>query len=479
MIISIFFFLFNISIQITSIKEIYNKEKVNKKTRINYSKYNKLFHSLFNYFNSSIENSNECFLNNDDIFTKNFYYISEYTGKQTGDLGHEGNCEFHGLTYFLFTFDQNISVHNFSDDFNVKNFINPNHSYIGICIPYQCINSFIDLFCNKSQSNFSELVHSFNNYNTEILLTKKYYMNNSKFKNNRFVYQYENENNNIWILIVNGIYFCFIFLCTLLNILFFSSVHDKNNDDKDNDDLFDNINYLADDSFSLNMEKSRTIFKKENKEQIDLPQENSKYTTFILKFDILKNNSFFIKFSNKYYNGNSIEIIGMIRMIIMFFIVYGNNFLLASRIYTQKDVNNIETFKSIFFIFFKLTFFSYICWIILDGVIFGFKIMSFLKECRIKNTINDLDSFFPFLRFFIYLIPKILIFLFYYWIDILSYNIYTDDILYNYYLSLKKNTFIVMIILLLFFFLFLVIFLQINLLLIILMINVLIILLFF
>ena len=89
------------------------------------------------------------------------------------------------------------------------------------------------------------------------------------------------------------------------------------------------------------MEKSRTIFKKENKEQIDLPQENSKYTNFILKFDILKNNSFFIQFSNKYYNGNSIEIIGMIRMIIMFFIVYGNNFLLASRIYTQNDVFNI------------------------------------------------------------------------------------------------------------------------------------------
>ena len=439
MIISIFFFLFNISIQITSIKEIYNKEKDNQKTGINYSQYNQLFHYLFNYFNSSIENSNECFLNNDDIFSKNFYYISEYTGKQTGDLGHEGNCEFHGLTYFLFTFDQNISVHNFSDDFNVKNFINPNHSYIGICLPYQCINSFIDLFCNKSQSNFSELVHSFNNYNTEILLTKKYYMNNSKFKNNRFIYQYENENNNIWILIVNGIYFCFIFLCTLLNILFFFSVHDKNNDDKDNDDLFDNINYLADDSFSLNMEKSRTIVKKENKEQIDLPQENSKYTNFILKFDILKNNSFFIKFSNKYYNGNSIEIIGMIRMIIMFLIVYGNNFLLASRIYTQNDVFNIDIFKSIFFIFVKLTFFSYICWIILDGVIFGFKIMSFLKEYQIKNTINYLDSFFPFLRFFIYLIPKILIFLFYYWIDILSSNNYTDNILYNYYLTLKKK----------------------------------------
>ena len=264
-------------------------------------------------------------------------------------------------------------------------------------------------------------------------------MNNSKFKNNIFIYQYENENNNIWILIVNVIYFCFIFLCTLLNILFFSSVHDKNNDDKDNDDLFENIDYLVDDSFSFSMEKSRTIFKKENKEQIDLPQENSKYMNFILKFDILENNSFFIKFSNKYYNGNSIEIIGMIRMIIMFLIVYGNNFLLASRIYTQSDVFNIDIFKSIFFIFVKLTFFSYICWIILDGVIFGFKIMSFLKEYQIKNAINDLDDFFPFLRFFIYLIPKILIFLFYYWIDILSSNTYTDNILYNYYLTLKKK----------------------------------------
>ena len=249
MIISIFLFLFNISIQITSIKEIYNKEKANKKTRINYSKYNKLFHYLFNYYNSSIENSNECFLNNSDIFTRNLYYIYEYTGKQIGDFGHEGNCEFHGLTYFLFNFDQNILVHNFSDDFSVKYFINPIHSYIGICVPYQCINSFIDLFCNKSQSNFSEFVPYFNNYNTTILLPQKYYKNNSKFKNNKYINHYENENNNIWILIVNVIYFCFIFLCTLLNILFFFSVHDKNNDDKDNDDLFENIDYLVDDSF--------------------------------------------------------------------------------------------------------------------------------------------------------------------------------------------------------------------------------------
>ena len=89
-------------------------------------------------------------------------------------------------------------------------------------------------------------------------------------------------------------------------------------------------------------------------------------------------------------------------MIIMFLIVYGNNFLLASRIYTQSDVFNIDIFKSIFFIFVKLTFFSYICWIILDGVIFGFKIMSFLKECQIKKNIVNLDSFFPFLKFFIY-----------------------------------------------------------------------------
>ena len=65
--------------------------------------------------------------------------------------------------------------------------------------------------------------------------------------------------------------------------MFFFSVHDKNNIDKDNDDLFENIDYLVDDSFSLNMEKSRKIFKKENKEKIDLPQENSKYMNFILK----------------------------------------------------------------------------------------------------------------------------------------------------------------------------------------------------
>ncbi len=158
MIISIFLFLFNISIQITSIKEIYNKEKDNKKTGINYSKYNKLFHYLFNYYNPSVENTNECFLNNNYIFTRKLYYIYEYTGKQIGDIGQEGNCEFHGLTYFLFNFERNISLSEYSDDYDVKNFIQPIRSYMGICIPYQCINSFIDLFCNKNQSSFSELV---------------------------------------------------------------------------------------------------------------------------------------------------------------------------------------------------------------------------------------------------------------------------------------------------------------------------------
>ena len=168
MIISIFFFLFNISIQITSIKEIYNKEKVNKRTGINYSKYNKLFYYLFNYFNSSLENSNECLLNNSEIFSRNLYYIYQDSGKQIGHLGHEGDCEYYGLTYFLFTFDQNILIYKLSDEFFVKTFINTIRSYIGICVPYQCINSFIDLFCNKSQSSFSELVPYFDNYNTTI-----------------------------------------------------------------------------------------------------------------------------------------------------------------------------------------------------------------------------------------------------------------------------------------------------------------------
>jgi hypothetical protein len=145
----------------------------------------------------------------------------------------------------------------------------------------------------------------------------------------------------------------------------------------------------------------------------------------------------FISLNNLYYNGNNIEFIGFIRMIVIIGMIFGKNFVIATNIFFQINLFDFRIYKTLLFSLIKLTNFDNIIWIILDGCIFGFKLLSYIKTFKQKNK-NTKEIIFS--KFLLYLIPKIFIFIFIYFFGYIFFSNSTNDITgLEYYLTFIKD----------------------------------------
>ncbi len=418
-----------------------------------------------NLINENNTNSiNECFRNNKN-FTNNLIDIILFTGKDFGESGDEIYCETLGFNYFLYHLKYDPSTYNSSDDGNIKTFLNLTDTYTFFCLPIECVSVFNDLmsqgkyifkqfaidiisksvilkrnFLENSTINFT--VDSTNNSIDNINYDFAYYVNN--LRKDPFVEKsVENKYYKLFkvLLIIIICYLIFICICTFTKMFFFFSIslneeEKKNEDDeeeeeeKDEDELDDSNFGFQNKNIKEPLNKKSTVILKKNEEMIKT-KCSYQFIKVLTSFDIFFNINLLLNFSNKYYNNSSIEIISFIRIIIIFLIIYGKNFLMAITIFPQRDIYNHLFYESINFIFIKFTFFSSIIWIILDGTIFGFKFMSYLKKK--KNNISNPKTFFIFFK---YLIPKIIFFLLiYFFIDIMISNYSDENLFLDYYIK--------------------------------------------
>ena len=399
---------------------------------------------------------NYCLIENKNV-SERIFDLFYYSGKFYGDYGNGLPCEKLNFTYFLYSFKLNPDSFNDTDNGPIKSFLDQRDYFFGLCLPTFCVKCF-NLLIYRKKGIFKQFSRDFSEHS--VMIKRNVLNKNLDLKNDFFVeksVQIKYSKGFSVFLFIIIIYLCFVLICTLIKIIFFFSLslnedEIKTNNDNEEDDEEDDENeeeeeeiedesniYSNFDDYENNKitKNDNFIFKKNEPILLDKKNPFIKVIKILSFFDIFFNLKLFMSFSNKYYNNTSIEIIGFIRIIIMFGIIYGKSFIIQITTFPQRDIFNHNFFTDISFIFIKLTIYTNIAWIILDGTIFGFKLMSYFKKIIINK---EHFSFLKYIKFYKYLIPKIICFFFiYFFFDIMISNFSDKNIFLDYYIKIKIN----------------------------------------
>ena len=428
-----FIFLFNLS------KQDLNDDKK--------EQFNDFFSVVLRKLGVEDEKINKC-IQDDSSFFEKFVDEVEFTGKKYGDFGDEDSCIQSNLSYFLYILDIKNELNNelINKNFNentlrIKVFLDISKFPVGMCIYKECVDAIMYLMVNNS-NYFNEVFNDVIFGDTKIMLKEKFRKENtfynvydSSLLESRLEYKYSNYYYEIKIFIY--VYIFLMVLFTFLKMIFFFSNNDEIIDDIKKNKFDDEINIQSDDS--LSSEDFSSIFNKKDDDLFLIQQDliNNSFFRFFSIFDILINLKSFISLNNLYYNGNNIEFIGFIRMIVIIGMIFGKNFVIATSIFVQINLFDFQIYKTLLFSLIKLTDFDNIIWIILDGCIFGFKLLSCIKTFEQKNK-NTKEIIFS--KFLLYLIPKIFIFFFIYFFGYIFFSNSTNDITgLEYYLTTIKD----------------------------------------
>ena len=319
-----FIFLFNLS------KQDLNDDKK--------EQFNDFFSVVLRKLGVEDEKINKC-IQDDSSFFEKFFKEFELTGKEYGDFGDEDSCIQSNLLYFLYIIDIKNELNNElinknynENDLRIKVFLDISKFPVGMCIPKECVDAIMYLMI-KNSNYFNKLLNDVLFGDTKIMLKEKfrkenifYNIYNSSLLENRLEYKYSNYYYEIKIFIY--VYIFLMVLFTLLKMIFFFSNNDEIIDDIKKNKFDDELNIQNDNSSDI--EDFSSIFNKKDDDQFLIQQDliNNSFFRFFSIFDILINLKSFISLNNLYYNGNNIEFIGFIRMIVIIGMIFGKNFIL-------------------------------------------------------------------------------------------------------------------------------------------------------
>lgn len=397
------------------------------------------FNECLNYIKNSFSKNSTINSTNTSSITQ-LLDAFEYSGKYLGDYGFENECKSSkNLSFFLLNYTLNISDYNNTDQYNEMLFINQTNFYTGICIFQPCI-VFLNNFFNSSLNKpFTDYLYQ-EAYITEINFIFPYdFCSRYDIKNNTILKENEthpicnetgfNPDRELPIDIFGYFfvfYILFLIICSIGKIIFFFKFEfEKDHLKKEaTENLFEenfisssNTSDKVSSEDSLKQVKQEPIFNN-LKTVFDGEDQQKKKKKALLKikiFEIIKIFDFFSNLynlstsSNYYYNEKGIESLPLIRVIVMLAMTYYLNFNAYYWI-PPKDVYNKTFYQSYSFFMIKLSTFCFVTWVILDGIIMTYKLMSFFKT-HLLNKPENIISFKLFLKFISFSIPKVFIYL--------------------------------------------------------------------
>ena len=202
--------------------------------------------------------------------------------------------------------------------------------------------------------------------------------------------------------------------------------NDNNNDNKNNSDESD-IKRLSTKESTKSSEKNvdiATFYNRVINENIISEEENlynpfkskeKKYPTYlkIIKlFDLFDNLYLMSSYSNRDYNAKNITIFYLLRFFIMQMNVI-HQIMYTQIYYPTKNYYNIEFYSSPLFVFIKFCINGPTFWITIDAILFGYKLMGYLKkEIKLSNGFDA--SYKSFLKFLLLIFPRFFGFVFAY-----------------------------------------------------------------
>ena len=135
--------------------------------------------------------------------------------------------------------------------------------------------------------------------------------------------------------------------------------------------------------------------------------KEKKYPTYlkILKlFDLFDNIYLMSSYSNRLYNSKNITNFNILRFLIMQMNII-HQLMYNQIFFPTKNYYNLEFYSSVLFVFIKFCINAPTFWITLDAILFGYKLMSFLKkEIKLSNGFEA--SYKSFLKFLLLIFPR-------------------------------------------------------------------------
>ena len=364
------------------------------------------------------------------------------SGKAANDFGNEFVCNYNirrNVSYFTLHFF--LGTEDFKKD--KEEFFEQEYFYIGLCLPRKCIDAAKFLIINEKVVNITHQVG----------------LSNFKLYVNEDVVEQAGKLDDFYSIVI-GIYIALNILKLLIGILrvifinkgyegyyaelerklgkqsntFSLGIGDPNeinlknscnsSDSSTSSEIVRKTSYNS--SSSKNLENSNAnaslIYDSEISENI-ISEGDNLYNPFsdkekefhtpikVMKiFDLFDNLKILSTHSNKYYNSNRINSLYFIRFLLMIMsIIYQ---IMNTQVdLPTKNYYNFEFYSNFVFTLIKLCVNASTFWITLDGVIFAYKLMSYMKK-EIKLSRNSSIRYLTFLKFLLLILPKFFIFLF-------------------------------------------------------------------
>jgi len=412
------------------------------------------FSSLANvitFFNESydLNLSQVCLDNLRDLvnFKSSFYLQNRKMEKSSGrgidDIGNELEClESNFDSDYIFL--RKEYKEGTSHFLRLSKYLRRNYTFLGVCIPKNCLSLFQDLIDkvnknnNTDKNDFDNIgEHSEDSEDTEDIDTQDEYNDfvYSFFANNtKKIELYKRsdiEQSNLFYYI-SWFFFVLFFLKVIIGIIvklkcpkgYNHYVYAKKKsesfgeifDDNDNDKEGETAKFINEDNIQIN---NKFNLKGEYDPQFDLESFFPFYLKVIKCLDLFNNISTFGHKRSRYYNEKNINILCSIKSILLFYHIYTETIRVMIRLPNTNSFD-YEYYNSFSLLLFKRSSNSLIFWVILESATFSFKLMNFIKQ-DFKNKQKDstkrikinlvLKKIF---KFFYFYIPKIITFIFVY-----------------------------------------------------------------
>ena len=380
----------------------------------------------------------------------------EGSGKSLNDFGNEFLCDYkirRNVSYMSLHFYMGTNKY-LSDK---EEFFDQKYFYIGLCLPRKCMDAVEYLIRDKKIKNLTHYV-GLSNY--KLYVNEKVDILSKQL--NAFYY---------WFMLVYGILNLIKLLISIWRViwlnkgyeLFYSekygyleeNLEEKFEEKKDEEKLEEkkessfsglkeendisnsciinntitsmDVLRLGTKESSKSSEKNidiATMYNKVINENIISEEENlynpfkskeKKFPTYmkIIKvFDLFDNLYLLSSYSNRLYNSKNITNFYLIRFFIMQMNII-HQIMYTQIFYPSKNYYNLEFYSSVWFVFIKFCINGPTFWITIDAILFGYKLMSYLKkEVKLSNGFEA--SYKSFLKFLLLIFPRFFGFVFAY-----------------------------------------------------------------
>ena len=430
MIQKIYFLILIISIYISSCNNFTNSYFSLNKTLLRFAKereidekilYLKLVGAVFDSHYKNCSNDldllNPLIYDRKTILSK-YPHLINYMGKALNDLGNEIECINSLINTQYLIFELKLDTFINKVDRKLLDFLNLTTFCIGICSTDQCVTPL--KIITRKILDFANVVSTNNTFEQSQNISNVTIIPEDKYEESKTNFKYIFE-------IIFLIYIIIKLFFGIIVLIWYPKGYDKHAAKF----------FLKDIGEINNPEENEILYSQNRKESLINLDENSNVNEYHPNFDLTS--SFpkklrvirFLDFfndvmllttkRNRYYNDNGLESINFVRSIILYFLIFSNTFNSLFAL-PSKDILNKSFFTSYFIFIYRLSIHSLTCWIFLEAAYTTYKLMKFINVQMFGYHINNNDKNFYinliiiYGKFLLLFIPKILMFLFYYYI---------------------------------------------------------------